>query len=175
MKYSWRVLIWITVFIAITGLVLLLFMRKPPSMDRAKDPCSYGTGVWECNFSVNNTDPFSAEVVAALSPYSTRCRADGGDWSCRQNLPFDIICFCDFPLDDAGKECRRSSDCQGTCVLSKEFLDNQYPKRESSTKINCTFCTGNCSQWIFRDCGGWIELNNDVITDFSGMRCSLFE
>lgn len=118
---------------------------------------------WKCNF--NSED--------AKESYRQKCQDEGGRWSCYgQCLPnYDF--YCDFSLADADEECHNSDECGlGKCLISRDFVDKNYPDREIQTDVSCKKeCLGKCSKYPVRDCEWWFEVNNNKIEDHSDILC----
>jgi len=126
--------------------------------------CKNSEAGWDCRFKI----PFFIDKVYDVI-YKEKCNNEGGDWKCYGMCGFLYTRFCDFPLDDAGKECTNSEQCKGRCIIEETEIKKQYPNLENYAyyEINCTDpCpTGRCSKDMLRLCDYTLpELNDGIIT-----------
>jgi hypothetical protein len=117
---------------------------------------------WECKFITE----------AADKVYEKKCENQGGVWRCYGWCFPDYEHYCDFPFDDAGKECTNSQQCKGKCVIDSKYVQQIYPNRTGGEDIVCkTDCVGKCAEYPLRHCDWWFEVNNSVVEDHTLMLC----
>ncbi len=74
---------------------------------------------------------------------------------------------CDFPFEDAGKECGNSNQCKGKCVVNLEEIKRFCPVEQimgSFNSFKCEGVKGKCSQYPLRMCDIFYELNDNIVT-----------
>ncbi len=94
-------------------------------------------------FKCNNND---TEVLKRPKAY---CESLDGRWG-------PDCCFCpshparwncDFPYLDAGEECVNSVQCEGRCLLDKDFAEERYGEISDQYNFDCEGCTGTCEKY----------------------------
>lgn len=141
----------------ILGIIIIIFIFLYPKCEDTK------TG-WQCKFNYIS--------IIAEGLYKQKCENQSGIWKCYGFCLPHYTHSCDFPFDDAGKECTNSQQCKGKCVVDFEYVEKNYPDREGWKDINCTdSCKGTCAKYPLGTCDHWFEVNNNVIEDHTGLLC----
>jgi hypothetical protein len=117
-----RIVKWIALamIVVIAGIFILI--------NYVLSDCKNSEAGWECRFKI----PFIDRV------YREKCNIQGGLWKCYGMCGFTYTRFCDLPLNDAGKECTNSEQCEGSCVVEQATIEKQYPDQKYAWEINCT-------------------------------------
>jgi len=125
----------------------------------------YGYQTFKDNIT-NNWACGGGPMPPSLFPsgeYRGKCESSGGVW--RVGHWGDG--HCDFSFQDAGKECRDSSECEGSCVIKDESNTYHHDDNfiDEYKKKYCTpVCKGVCSKYPIRFCDwpfeGWLEVTN---------------
>lgn len=130
---------------------------------------------WSCTSNL--------EFFSQLKQYQSKCLHENGEFESGsiQPGPAGSYFTCAIPYSDAGKVCKKSTECQGKC---------EYPKRQSDISSNCvlngskdTASTYVCSQEISGVCSktqlsltefcgsDWLEVSDNTILIHRGMMC----
>ena len=105
--------------------------------------CSGIKGGWKCTID-DNLNLTSNQTKNKFSELEKACVDKGGRWRCYGFCINSYPRFCYFPLEDSGKTCTNSEQCQGKCII----VDN-------SCKDNCI---GKCSDYVENSCDDYIEV-----------------
>ena len=97
-----------------------------------------------------------SEYEQLNAEFRQKCEREGGRWECYGWCLPMYEHFCDFPFDDAGKECLSSADCQGECVLEEWGDVNKFVDPAagfSSDGVPCKIeCKGTCATYRLSIC-----------------------
>jgi len=100
------------------------------------------------------------------------CEEQGGTLKCYGFCEPYYEHYCDFPFNDAGKECINSDQCEGKCVIGNNYVERNYPNRNLYFNIEVgDKLKGTCSLSPRRACDWWFEVNNGVIENHTGVLC----
>ncbi len=103
---------------------------------------------WTVDFK---SQPTWEMMINQVSEYRTKCENENGKWACSywntmRNENFSAHCY--LPLDNFGKKCLSSNDCEGMCLVENEKAT-----------------TGKCSNYLkgAYKCDEYYELNNGTV------------
>lgn len=152
----------IIILLAAAAIGIIYFQPRQNRAPPDENLCNKTETGWYC-VSMNES---------AEAKFKTVCESQGGIWKCYgECLPF-YEHYCDFPFDDAGKECVNSQQCKGKCIVDFEYVQQNYPDRIPYENFTCMAeCEGRCAEYPLRMCDWWFELNNGIIEDHTGILC----
>ena len=100
-----------------------------------------------------------------LSAEQKRCTSRDGIWKNlggptgwgNRLVPQKVDYYCYFPLPDEGRECRSNADCSGDCIVSLQYIRENYSETLlkqfdpiTHPTLDCVGpCQGQCSKYLY--------------------------
>jgi len=108
--------------------------------------CEVNENGWSCVLTENTSmfSDYTPELSRQNDELREKCENEGGILKCYGFCLPSYTRFCDFPLEDAGRECTDSDQCVGACIT----IDSECEEN----------CLGECSEYILRLCDQRIEV-----------------